>query len=43
MLLGAARHLSKHNKFAGMVHLIFQPAEETLKGAPAESGTGCGF
>jgi hippurate hydrolase len=33
MLLGAARYLSKHNEFAGSVHLIFQPAEETLKGA----------
>jgi hippurate hydrolase len=33
MLLGAARYLSKHNDFAGTVHLIFQPAEETLKGA----------
>jgi hippurate hydrolase len=33
MLLGAARYLSKHTSFAGTVHLIFQPAEETLKGA----------
>jgi amidohydrolase len=33
MLLGAARYLSTHNDFAGTVHLIFQPAEETLKGA----------
>jgi amidohydrolase len=33
MLLGAARYLSNHNEFAGTVHLIFQPAEETLKGA----------
>jgi hippurate hydrolase len=33
MLLGAARYLSKHNDFPGTVHLIFQPAEETLKGA----------
>jgi amidohydrolase len=33
MLLGAARYLSTHNNFAGTVHLIFQPAEETLKGA----------
>jgi amidohydrolase len=33
MLLGAARYLSKHNDFTGTVHLIFQPAEETLKGA----------
>lgn len=35
MLLGAARYLSDHNEFAGTVHLIFQPAEETLKGALA--------
>jgi hippurate hydrolase len=33
MLLGAARYLAKHNDFAGTVYLIFQPAEETLKGA----------
>jgi amidohydrolase len=33
MLLGAARHLAAHNQFAGTVYLIFQPAEETLKGA----------
>jgi len=33
MLLGAARYLSEHNEFTGVVHLIFQPAEETLKGA----------
>ena len=33
MLLGAARYLAKHNDFLGTVHLIFQPAEETLKGA----------
>jgi hippurate hydrolase len=33
MLLGAALYLAKHNDFAGAVHLIFQPAEETLKGA----------
>jgi amidohydrolase len=33
MLLGAARYLAKHNDFKGTVHLIFQPAEETLKGA----------
>jgi hippurate hydrolase len=34
-LLGAARHLSRHRDFKGTVHLIFQPAEETLKGAKA--------
>lgn len=34
-LLGAARHLAAHRDFAGTVHLIFQPAEETLKGAQA--------
>ena len=33
MLLGAARYLARHNDFAGMIHLIFQPGEETLKGA----------
>jgi amidohydrolase len=33
MLLGAARYLARHNDFAGTVHMIFQPAEETLKGA----------
>jgi hippurate hydrolase len=34
MLLGAARYLSSHRDFAGTVHLIFQPAEEGLGGAP---------
>lgn len=33
MLLGAAGYLAAHNDFAGTVHLIFQPAEEVLKGA----------
>jgi amidohydrolase len=33
MLLGAAKYLAKNNDFAGTVHVIFQPAEETLKGA----------
>jgi len=28
MLLGAARHLARHQRFDGTVHLIFQPAEE---------------
>jgi metal-dependent amidase/aminoacylase/carboxypeptidase family protein len=29
------RYLARHNEFAGAVHLIFQPDEETLKGALA--------
>ncbi len=33
MLLGLARHLSESKKFAGTVHLIFQPAEEDISGA----------
>jgi amidohydrolase len=40
MLLGAARYLSIHNNFVGTVHLIFQPAEETLKGALGMIGDG---
>ncbi|GGB11953.1 amidohydrolase [Brucella endophytica] len=32
MLLGAARYLSENRDFAGMVHFIFQPAEEGLGG-----------
>lgn len=28
MLLGAARHLARHRRFSGTLHLIFQPAEE---------------
>lgn len=32
MLLGAARYLSEHPDFAGIVHFIFQPAEEGLGG-----------
>jgi hippurate hydrolase len=35
MLLGAARELAGDPDFAGTVHLIFQPAEEGLGGAPA--------
>jgi amidohydrolase len=35
MLLGAARHFSRHRDFAGTVVLIFQPAEETGGGALA--------
>jgi len=33
MLLGAARYLAAHNDFAGTVHFIFQPAEESFGGA----------
>lgn len=34
MLLGAARWLAAHrDRFAGTVHLVFQPAEESLGGA----------
>jgi amidohydrolase len=33
MLLGAARHLSRHRNFDGTVYLIFQPAEEGGGGA----------
>ena len=33
MLLGAARHLSRHRDFDGTVQLIFQPAEEGGAGA----------
>jgi len=33
MLLGAAKHLSQTKNFNGTVHLIFQPAEEGMKGA----------
>jgi len=32
ILLGVARHLSANRAFRGTVHLIFQPAEETLRG-----------
>ncbi|QHE87638.1 M20 aminoacylase family protein [Hydrogenophaga sp. BPS33] len=35
MLLGAARALAENPDFEGTVHLIFQPAEEALGGAPA--------
>lgn len=35
MLLGAARHFSRHRDFAGTLVLIFQPAEETGGGALA--------
>lgn len=30
MLLGAARHLAAKRRFSGTVHLIFQPAEESI-------------
>ncbi len=33
MLLGAARYLSETRAFDGIVHFIFQPAEESLGGA----------
>jgi len=35
MLLGAARYLAEKKSFKGTVHLIFQPAEEVMGGAPA--------
>jgi hippurate hydrolase len=35
MLLGAARYLAETRNFDGIVHLIFQPAEEGLGGAEA--------
>lgn len=35
VLMGAARQLMTEPNFAGTVHLIFQPAEEGLGGAPA--------
>lgn len=35
MLLGAAKYLIEHRPFKGSVVLIFQPAEETIAGAPA--------
>jgi hippurate hydrolase len=35
MLLGAARYLSEKKNFNGTLRLIFQPAEETVSGAPA--------
>ena len=35
MLLGAAEFLAKEQSFDGTLHLIFQPAEETVSGVPA--------
>lgn len=35
ILLGVAKYLSSHRDFAGIVHFIFQPAEETLRGGAA--------
>ena len=35
MLLGAAEYLARTRNFNGTVHLIFQPAEEVMGGAPA--------
>lgn len=35
MLLGAAHYLSEHGDFDGIVHFIFQPAEEAGAGAQA--------
>ncbi len=35
MLLGAAKYLAETKKFDGIVHFIFQPAEEGLGGAKA--------
>ena len=35
MLLGAAQYLARTRSFNGTVHLIFQPAEEVMGGAPA--------
>ncbi|MDP3083859.1 MAG: M20 aminoacylase family protein [Rubrivivax sp.] len=35
MLLGAASHLARTRRFDGVVHFIFQPAEEGLGGAKA--------
>ncbi|MGG5808727.1 amidohydrolase [Falsiroseomonas sp. CW058] len=41
MLLGAAQWLAAHrDRFAGTVHLVFQPAEESLGGAAAMAEEG---
>ncbi|MBB2160553.1 M20 aminoacylase family protein [Gluconacetobacter sacchari] len=39
-LLAAARYLATHRRFDGTLNLIFQPAEETLRGAPAMMDAG---
>ena len=36
MLLGAARQLARTRNFSGMVHLVFQPAEEAGEGSGAQ-------
>ena len=40
MLLGAAQYLAATRDFSGRVHVIFQPAEEGLGGAPAMMADG---
>ena len=35
MLMGAAQYLAASKNFSGTLNLIFQPAEETMGGAPA--------
>jgi amidohydrolase len=35
IMLGVAKHLAAHRDFRGTVHVIFQPAEETLRGGSA--------
>jgi hippurate hydrolase len=40
MLLGAAKYLARTRDFDGVVHFIFQPAEEGLGGAQAMIGDG---
>ena len=40
MLLGAAHWLVRHGRFDGVVHFIFQPAEESLGGANRMVGEG---
>ena len=40
MLLAAARYLSQHRNFRGRVVLVFQPAEEGVRGAAAMAASG---
>ena len=40
MLLAAARYLSQHRNFRGRVVLVFQPAEEGVRGAGAMAASG---